>query len=233
MSFRVKVGVIAFATAACMLVAPAAMASSRGPVQVTGKQLKPALLPASDFVAGYTASTESDTGRKLEHGTVFNVRTMSCENFWLFIGTTFGFGETAFASDLVLDKTGTKRPEEIFSQSVYQFASSAAAASFYGKVNAKYKSCHSVSESDGNGGTTRRTAHSQSKERVGGHQATQIIEYVTDSKIPGPALRIYLLWTVDGTDIYVLDTTPLSTSSPRPAQSSLTLKLIARVAALR
>jgi hypothetical protein len=233
MSFRVKAGVIAFAAAASMLVTPAAMASSHGPVQVTGKQLKSALLPASDFVAGYKASTEFDTGRKPEHGTVFNVRTMSCKDFWLLIGTVPGFGDTAFASDLVLDKTGTKMPAEIFSQSVYQFASARAAASFYREVNARFKSCHSVSGSDGSGGTIRRTVHSQSGERVGGHQATQIVEYSTDSKLPGPPLRVYLLWTVDGTDVYVMNTTPLSISSPRPAQSSLTLKLIARVTALR
>ena len=233
MSLRAKASVIAVTTAACMLLAPAAMASSHGPVQVTGKQLKSALLPASDFVPGYTVSAETDTGRKLEHITLFNLRTMSCKDFWLFIGTAFGFGDTAFASDLVVDKTGTKNPEEIFNQSVYQFASSRAASSFYGQVNAKYRSCRSVSGSDGSGGTLRRTLHSQSKERVGGHQATQIVEYSADSKIPGPPLRIYVLWTLVGTDVYVISTTPLTPGSPQPTQSSLTLKLIARVGALR
>ena len=37
---------------------------------------------------------------------------------------------TAFATDLVVDKTGTLNPEEIFNQSVYQFASTRAASSF-------------------------------------------------------------------------------------------------------
>ena len=41
-----------------MLLSPAAMASSHGPVQVTGKQLKSALLPASDFVAGGHQATQ-------------------------------------------------------------------------------------------------------------------------------------------------------------------------------
>ncbi len=40
-----------------MLLEPAALASTHGPVQVTGRQLKSALLPASDFVAGYTTLT--------------------------------------------------------------------------------------------------------------------------------------------------------------------------------
>jgi hypothetical protein len=36
-----------------------------------------------------------------------------------------------------------------------------------------------------------------------------------------------------GTDIYMISTTPLSIPSPKPAQASLTLKLIARVSHLR
>lgn len=85
MSFRCKVSAIAVTAAACMVLAPAAMASS-GPVQVTGKQLKSALLPASDFLAGYSVGNEDDSGRKLEHGTLFKVPSMSCKNFWLLIG---------------------------------------------------------------------------------------------------------------------------------------------------
>jgi len=233
MSFHAKASVIAATAAACMLLAPAAMASSRGPVQVTGKQLKSALLPASDFVAGYTVSTESDSGRRLERASLFNLKTMSCRNFWDFIGTAYGFGDTAFAADLVVDKTGKLNPEEIFDQSVYQFASTRRASSFYASVNAKYRSCRSVSGSDGSGGTLRRTLHSQSKLRVGGHQATQIIEYDADSRIPGPPLAVYVLWTIDGTDVYFISTTPLTQGPPKPTQSSLTAKLIARVGALR
>ena len=44
------------------------------------------LLPASDFVAGYTTPVETDTGRHLEHLTLYNLRYMSCSNFWLTIG---------------------------------------------------------------------------------------------------------------------------------------------------
>lgn len=96
MSFRTKVSAIAVTAAACMLFAPAAMASS-GPIQVTGRQLKSALLPASDFLASYSAGAELDSGRKLEHGTVFKLPSMSCKNFWLFIGVVGGFGETSYS----------------------------------------------------------------------------------------------------------------------------------------
>ena len=76
MSFRSKVSAIAITAAACIVLAPAATASS-GPVQVTGKQLKSALLPPSDFLAGYKVANENDSGRKLEHGTLFKLPSMS------------------------------------------------------------------------------------------------------------------------------------------------------------
>lgn len=232
MSFRSKVSAIAVTTAACMMLAPAAMASS-GPVQVTGKQLKSALLPASDFLAGYSAGAEDDSGRKLEHGTLFKVPSMSCKNFWLLTGVVGGFGETAFASDLIDTKSTSVTVFETFTQIVYQFASTHAAASFYSQLNAKYRSCRTVTSSDGSGGSLRRTVRSQSKQRVGGHQAVRLVESLSDSKVAGPALTTYVLWTIDGTDIYMISTTPLSIPSPKPTQASLTLKLIARVSHLR
>lgn len=230
---------VAAIAAACLPLAPAALASSqssrssRQPVQVTGKQLKSALLPASDFVAGYAVWNEADSGGSLEHRTLFNVSSMKCSSFWLFIGTAYGFGETAFATDLVQDKRGgTAAVQESFNQSVYQFASTQGAASFYAKVNAKYRSCPSITESFPKTGTIRYTVHSQSKEHVGGHQALQLIEYATFPKNNLPPVVTYVLWTIDGADIYVISTVLGTVNSPQPTQSSLTLKLIARVGAL-
>jgi hypothetical protein len=232
MSFRAKVTAIAVTAAACVVLAPAAMASS-GPAQVTGKQLKSALLPASDFLPGYSVGGEDDSGRKLEHVTLFKVPSMSCQNFWLVIGVVGGFGETAFASDLIDTKSTSVTVVENFTQIVYQFASTHAAASFYSQLNAKYRSCRTVTQSDGVGGSLRRTVRSQSKQRVGGHQAVQLVESLSDSKIVGPPVLTYMLWTIDGADVYMISTMPLSIPSPRPAQSSLTLKLISRVSHLR
>ena len=108
---------------------------------------------------------------------------------------------------------------ESFSQAVYQFASTHAAASFYSQLNAKYRSCRTVTSSDGKGGSLRRTVRSQSKQRVGGHQAVQLVESMSDSKFAGPAMVTYVLWTIDGADIYMISTTPLSVPSPKPAQA--------------
>jgi hypothetical protein len=216
-----------------MVFAPAAMASS-GPVQVTGKQLKSALLPTSDFAADYGVVYAANSGGALEHGGVFHLPSMSCRIFWTAVGVTRGFGETAFATDLVGLKAGTVSTlVEIFGQTVYQFASTHTASTFLSQLNAKYRSCRSVTASDSKGGTLRWAVHSQSKLRVGGHQALQVVEDLSDSKVPGPPSVIYLLWTVNGADIYLINTEPLSTSKPQPTQSSLTLKLIARVSHLR
>ncbi len=43
----------------------------------------------------------------------------------------------------------------------------------------------------------------------------------------------YVLWTIDGADIYQIKADLISTDSPQPTLSSLTLKLITRVTALR
>jgi PknH-like extracellular domain len=235
MPIRATLTAVAATAAACLLLAPAALASSQSShqsVQVTGKQLKSALLPASDFVAGYVTSNVTDSGGGLEHQTVFKVSSMKCSSFWLFIGTVQGFGESAFAGDLVEDKSGKAAVQEVFTQSVYQFASTHAAASFYSQVNAKYRSCRSITESDSSG-TVRYTVHSQSKQRVGSHQALRLIQYATFPKTSLPPVVTYVLWTIDGTNIYVIGTILASVKSPQPTQSSLTLKLISRVGALR
>ena len=230
MSLRAKASAVALAALASLLLAPAATASS-GPAQFTGRQLKAALLPASDFVAGYTTPVENDTGRHLEHFTLYSLHSMSCQSFWLNIGRGYGFGDTAFASALVEDLTGALSPEEIFEESIYQFASTHAAASFFSQLKAKYRSCRSTTTTTKVGKTTD-TVHSTSTQRVGGHQALAILDDA-ETGVPGPPLAIYLLWTIDGTDVYWISATPLSTDPPQPTESSLALKLIARVSHLR
>jgi|HubBroStandDraft_1064217.scaffolds.fasta_scaffold08464_6 hypothetical protein len=234
MSFRVRASAIALSSAACLLLAPAAMASSRGPVQVTGKQLRSALLPGSDFVSGYGVLAGSDSGGKLEHSAMFNLSSLPCNAFWPDIGVVEGFGDTAFAFDAIAYKSGSLPSViEIFEQTVYQFASTRAASSWFAALNAEYRSCPKVTVRDPHGLTFRWTVLSRSKQHVGDHQALQLSENVSNLKVPGPPQKTDVLWTLDGTDVYMINTTLVSTSSPRPTQSSLTLKLIARVGALR
>jgi hypothetical protein len=236
MPFRAKASAIAVTTAICMLLAPAAMASpgvSHSPVQVTGKKLKSGLLPPSRFQPSYSTIFASNSGGRLEHGTVLHIPSMKCATFWGFIGTVKGFGETAFATESAASKSGQASVVEIFSQSVYQFASSHAATVLNGQIGAKYKSCRSVSFSDGHGGTLRQTVHARKTERVGGHQSLLLTVYLTDTKIGGPPLVAETLWTIAGTDVYMIDSQLLNVRSPKPTLSSLMLKLIPRVRALR
>jgi hypothetical protein len=236
MSFRVKASTIALTAAACLLLGPTAMASSHGPVQVTGKQLKSALLPTSDFLASYSASGERDSGHALQHVRVYELSSMSCHTFWVTLGLAGispGFGQTAYAGDIVGGGSASDPVYQTMDQSVDQFASTHAASSFFSQLSAEYRSCPSFSESDTKGGTLRWAVHSRSTRRVGGHQALQLAEDQTDSTVTGPPLPIDVLWTVSGTDIYMLSSVMLNVNSPRPVLSSLTLKLIARVSALR
>jgi PknH-like extracellular domain len=235
-SFRVKASAAAFTAAACMLLAPTAMAASHGPIQVTGKQLKSALLPASDFPSGYTASGEHDSGRSLQHGGVYQLPSMSCKQFWLAAGIpgiAVGFGQTAYAGDLVGSNSDSVSVFEVFQQSVYQFASTHAASSFFSQLSAKYRLCPSLSESDTKGGTLHWTVRSRSTQHIGGHQALQLAETETDSSVAGVPTPIYVLYTINGTDVYTINTALVTGTSPQPAESSLILKLIARVSALR
>ncbi len=235
MSFRIKASAVAVTAAMCALLAPPAMASpglSHSPAQVTGKKLKTGLLPPTSFLPGYKNLFASNSGGSLEHFTTFHIPSMKCSDFWLFNGDVDGFGETAFATETATFKSISAPAQELFQQSVYQFASNHAAATVNSQISAKYKSCKSVSSSDGHGGTFKQTVHSRVVERVGGHQSLLLTEFVGDSK-SGPPLVIMALWTLDGTDIYMVHSELINVKTPKPTLSSLMLKLISRVRALK
>jgi hypothetical protein len=232
MSYRANACAIVITAVACLLLAPAAMASS-GRVQVTGKQLKSALLPASDFLPGYVTIFANNSGGSPEHGATRFVPPMNCFIFWNSIGVDPGYGETAFADEMAGARPDAAIADGTFLQAIYRFASIHAAASLYGQISAKYQSCRTTKTHDVNGGTLRLTVHSRSSLRVAGHQALFIIEYLTDSQVAGPPLMTWWLWTLDGTNVYLMDSELLGVDSPQPTLPSLTLELIARVSALR
>lgn len=234
MSFRAK-ACAATVAAACALFTPAALASpgvSHAPVQVTGKQLKNGLLPPSHILPGYVTIFSDNSGGKLEHSGVFHIPTLKCSDFWAFLGTGDSLGETAQAETTSAAKSAAAPVREFIDQSVYQFASTSAASTFFNQVSAKFKSCRSVSVKF-NGSTLKHQVHSRTALRVGGHQSLQLVEFFTDSKNPGPPLVTDVLLTVYGNDFYMISSDLLNVSSPKPPLSSLMLKLIPRVRALR
>jgi hypothetical protein len=90
-----------------------------------------------------------------------------------------------------------------------------------------------VSFSDGHGGTIRETVHARKAERVGGHPSLLLTKYLTDTKIKGARVVSKALWTIVGTNVYMIESQLLNVQSPKPTLSSLMLKLIARVRALK
>ncbi|HXL94666.1 MAG TPA: hypothetical protein VN969_37540 [Streptosporangiaceae bacterium] len=224
-----------------LLLGPAALAASPplGTVQVTGSQLKPALLPPSDFGSHFQASEESDTGGSLEPTAIAqNIPGMSCVNFWGTLGGPF-FGETANAFDHVANTqailNGASGTILSYQQIIYQFPDSRTAASFYGQTYAKYRSCHSFTDSaEGSANALHMTTKSVSKTHTGRYDAYQVAQSFTTSGLSGPPLHQFTLFTVDGADVFVFILTSSSASPPaRPSLATLALRLIGRVAALR
>src|SRR5690349_7006143 len=218
MSFRTKASAVAVTAAMCALLAPAAMASpglSHSPAQVTGKKLTAGLLPPTSFLPGYKNLFASNSGGKLEHFTTFHIPSMKCSDFWLFNGDVDGFGETAFATESATFKSISAPVQELFEQSVYQFASNHAAATVYAQIGAKYKSCKSVSSPDGHGGKFTESVHSRVVERVGGHQSLLLTEFAVETSQPGPPLVTVALWTLDDNAIYMIHSELIGVKAPK------------------
>jgi hypothetical protein len=232
MLFRAATAAIAALAAAGLLLAPAARASSRS-VQVSGNQLKSALLPVSDFGSGLQSLAAVGSGSSLLHRPARgHISSMSCGNFegTLGIGT---FGETAFAIRGIIS-SGLSRPRSYF-QSVVQFASTEAAASYYSQAYAKYAKCTDFTEtappnSGLGGGSGKFTLHSISKTSIGAYQAFRVGQSAVFSKSPGFSLLANTLVVVAGTDIFYIVSTGL-TNDPVPA--SLMRDQISRVQRLR
>jgi len=223
-------------TAAGLVLGPAAQGSSPSPgtVQVTGTQLKSALLPNAVFLSRGVVE-EQDSGRTLGHSAYDNVTTTSCPLFSVLLGDSFvfdvpgfGFGATAHAANELIDSSEVRSYE----QAVYQFASSRTAGLLFAQAYAKFARCRSFTFSG-----ERITLESESKLLIDGHQAFQVTQ--TISILPGqaaptpPAQHGNALLTLDGADVFIMNSASPATPTARPALAIRTLLLIARVQALR
>lgn len=217
--------------ATALFVMPAALpGATPGAHQVSGTTLKSALLPANGFGSGFKAATAITSGRHLEHGpALFKVGTMKCGTFRVTVGLP-GFGETASASDHVSSLVSAELRDYL--QSVYQFRTGNAASSFFRAVAAKSAACRTFSFSAG-GQTLRYTTKSVSKTKVGGHQAVLVHQVATSSKTPGFALNTYLLYTLDGADVFIVTSSYTPDRAANPSRGTVTLRLISRAAKLR
>jgi hypothetical protein len=232
MLFRAAAAAFAAIAAAGLLLAPAAQASSRS-VQVSGNQLKSALLPASDFGSGFQSQATVGSGSSLLHRPARgHISSMSCGSFEGTVGVGT-FGETAFAVRFI--SPPNLSPDRYYFLSVVQFASTKAAASYYSQAYAKYAKCTDFTEtappnSGLGGGSGKFTLHSISKTSIGAYQAFRVGQSADFSKSPGFSLLANTLVVVAGTDIFYIVSTGL-TNDLVPA--SLIRDQISRVQRLR
>ena len=235
MPFRARIVASAAALlTAGFLLAPAAHASTRGPVQVNGNKLKSALLPASSFGDGFQLGAWFSSGKWLWHKRASDhVSSMSCGDFEGNIGIGF-FGETATAQTFSNNPdpwSAFPNDEFFYYQSVYQFPSTKAATTYYNQARAKYAKCQSFTEpvpasSVPGSGALDITTQSMSKATVGKYQAFQVGQAAALSEAPGFTLQQSTLVTVEGTDVFTMYSFG-GTNDPVP--TGLMLKLINRV----
>jgi hypothetical protein len=225
--------VAAIVTAAEVLTGSAALATapSPGTVQVTGTQLKSALLPPSAFGHGGDFEVQN-SGRTLEHATHPDLASIRCSLFSVLLGDStlpgdpgFGFGATATAT-----ADAVSNGSRSYLQAVYQFANARTAGSLYAQTYAKYATCRSFVVSG-----ERIRLNSESIIRLGGRPAFQVTQTIYTSGFDAPPpYETRTVFTVDGADAFILNSGTGRDASPASATpAALVLGLIARVQALR
>jgi hypothetical protein len=157
---------------------------------------------------------------------------MSCGNFEgsLGVGT---FGDTAFAIRAILPPD--LRTERFYLQSVVQFASTNAAASYYGQAYAKYARCTDFTEtappnSGPGNGSEKFILRSIAKTSIGAYQAFRVGQSADFPTPPAVSLKQNTLIAVAGTDVFYIVSTSITNDLLVPA--SLMGDQISRVVAL-
>ncbi len=239
MKFKAVLVVAAAAAMTCAAMGSAA-AQPLGPAnahrpastpQVNGTQLATALLPPSAFGDGFTFSVALNTGSRLQTTRAkYHLPSLGCSAFEAKVYVAF-FGNTAGAS-MGYSNPGWRSsfPNTIFGgdEDVQQFATAAAASTYYSQAKAKFAACRSFAENL-SGTVFNVDVLSLTKTIVGGNQAFVVIELATPAQASGVLRYIAYLYVVAGPDVYHLDQG--SGVNDRPS-AALMLRLIHRVQAL-
>ena len=231
------IAVISTTAALCLGMAGSAVASplsTKPAPQVTGTRLQSALLPASAFGDGFTASGRLNSGSKLASTRVLiKPSSLNCVDFETYIFVR-GFGNTAGATDSVNNPNPdfSSYPSIILGgdQAVLQFKTAAAAASFYNLAYAKYKKCTSFTEPDpADNSQFELTVQSLLKTTVGKNKAFQVIQLVDLAAAPALSFYANTAVVLSGTNVYTIDDV---NGTNDPISASLLGNLINRVQAL-
>ena len=193
--------------------------------QLTGTQLASVLLPASDFPAGFTASSSGATtsGGSLTSGPAqFPLATISCSEFVQHLGST-GFGETGMAADSV---AGTG---QAYDQAVYQFSTAAEASAFAAGISPLAGRCPSFSAPVSGSATTTMRMKATPGDSVGGRPTVELLQTATAD---GSALTLDTLFSASGVDVFVVSGVGLGKGAPVvPAKETIIYNLMKRQAA--
>lgn len=211
-----------------MATAVPAGAASPKPPQVNGDLLLYALVPNAQFGSSFSSSGSYSTGRKLlSTRAKDHVPSMSCGGFEE-VSRAGIYGDTAGAWDEFDNPDWrTQLPTVVYGvQAVNQFASDAAAMTFYRQAFAKYQACANFIESGG----ISVSATAVTKTLIGRNLAFQVVQDVTLSADSGTEFFLNKLWVVSGADVYSFWDLSATNDEPWP---SLMAELIQRVQRLR
>jgi hypothetical protein len=205
--------------------------SSPRPPQLAGTQLNSALLPGKAFPAGYKIDSKlsSDSGSAVKSlAPQWTLPGMDCKDF----DNTFegpGFGETAFAQRILTNSAGTA----FFNQTIYQFASASAAASFFSGVRTVAIACPSFTSTSNGSASHKRLRVSAAPPASGRHAYTiQETENVVLHRIAVNSTGVNLV-AMDGADVYEVTTFSAEGVPPRsPSLSSVVKRLVSRLSSL-
>jgi hypothetical protein len=215
------------------LASPASHASKPAP-QVTGSRLQSALLPALAFGDGFTVVQRLNTGKKL-WSTKARIKpsSLSCQNFenYIFVG---GFGDTAGATDGINNPNPdlADYPSVVLAgdQTVLQFKTAKAAASFYSQAYTRYKQCSAFTDNDPVINLQLElTTQSLSSTTINKNKAFQLIQYVDIAALPVANFYENTAVVLSGTNVYTIDDV---NGTNDPISSSLLGNLVKRVQAL-
>jgi hypothetical protein len=221
---------------AVLCLATAGQAAARpASSQVNGVQLQSGLLPASAFGGDDTIQASLNTGHKLKSVHVTTpVSRLTCDDFEQNY-IVAGLGNTAGATQDVRNPDWVGQWPFTFiglEQTVLQFPSSGAAASFFGQAHAKYAACTSyTSPNTGDvvpgGGSFDLNLVSLSSTHVAGHTAFGAVLTSAFSETPGETYYVDVQFALAGDDVY-----EIWQFSGASDQSPLMGQLIGRVQAL-
>jgi hypothetical protein len=203
--------------------------------QLTGTVLESALLPLSEFPAGYQVDTQEswDTGASLLPGSPASAAAPgSCLQMAQSVkdpaGMTGGVSQVLY--DASIDNPSSYHQRR-YGQDVFQFATVSGSTTFFDFIRSTFTRCTSVKYKDATATTETRQSISPAPP-VDGHQAVLVRQSMSGLGVNGDAV---VLFATDGTDVYEVGATVFGV--PLTAQPStltwLMADLITRVQTIK